>query len=98
MAFSWRQVRMFWEQEAVVSTFPTPKGVRELTWMHKMFDVRRIIQKPCKHFKDSLFIKVLQAQKEGTMIPTATTITTTITPTHHKAPVPNVPCPLPPSP
>lgn len=58
-------IRKKWAENAVVSTFPTTKGAREINWAHKYFEVKRIVQKPVPLFSGSLFVKLIQAAKEG---------------------------------
>ncbi|ELR24047.1 S1 RNA binding domain containing protein [Acanthamoeba castellanii str. Neff] len=49
-----------------VSTFPTPKGRKEIDRLHEYFNVKRLEKKPIWAFKDSAqFLQIVKAEKEG---------------------------------
>lgn len=60
-----KAVRQIYWKNAVISTRPTIKGAREMSWTHQYYGVRRLGQKPLSKFTDAQYCLIKLAEKEG---------------------------------
>lgn len=59
-------LRVIYQDQAEISTQPTPRGKKELDPMHMLFGVKRLDRKPAKEFAGSLqFLEILKAEQAG---------------------------------
>ena len=60
-----QSLRTIYEQRAIISTFPTTKGKKEVDAFHVYRAILRIEKKPAQAFKSIQFLEILKAEKEG---------------------------------
>jgi len=60
-----REVRERFMSHCTIDTAPTPKGIREMDWMHEYFSVKRIENKPVAKFAGEQFVLMARAEDEG---------------------------------